>query len=70
MAEELSQLEEDVKRCGHSLSKVPQLVHPDAVNDVSLVKLVDEYYWVTKTLGSKVPSKERVGDWLRWMPDN
>jgi len=62
-------LEEDVKRFGCSLSEVPRLVHPDAVG-VSLVKLVDEYYWVTKTLGYKVPTKEQVGKWLSWMPDN
>jgi hypothetical protein len=70
VAVELSQLEEDVKRLDHSLSEVPQLVHPGAVNNVSLVKLVDEYYWVTKTVGSKVPTKKQVGDWLSWMPDS
>lgn len=67
--EELSELEEDVKRLGYSLNAVPQLVHSGAVN-VSLVKLVDEYYWVTKTVGYKVPTREQADKWLRWMPDN
>jgi hypothetical protein len=66
---ELSELEEDVKRLGYSLNEVPQLVHSGAVN-VSLVKLVDEYYWVTKTLGYTVPTREQVDKWLSWMPDN
>ncbi len=64
---ELSELEEDVKRLGHSLNQVPQLVHCGAVN-ASLVKLVDEYYWVTKTLGYKVPTREQADKWLSWMP--
>jgi hypothetical protein len=67
--EELSDLEEDVKRLGYSLNAVPQLVHSGADN-VSFVKLVDEYYWVTKTLGYKVPTREQADKWLRWMPDN
>lgn len=67
--EELSELEEDVKRLGYSLNEVPQLVHSGAVN-VSLVKLVDEYYWVTKTLDYKVPTREQAVKWLSWMPDN
>jgi hypothetical protein len=66
--EEISELEEDVKRFGYSLNKVPQLVYSGAVNICSLAKLVDEYYWVTKTLGCKVPTREQADKWLSWMP--
>ena len=65
--EELSELEKDVERLGYSLNEVPQLVHSAAV-DVSLVKLVDEYYFVTKTLGYNVPTREQADKWLSWMP--
>jgi hypothetical protein len=64
--EELSELEEDVKRLGFSLNEVPQLVHADC--KVSLVKLVDEFHWVTKTVGHGIPTREQAEKWLSWMP--
>ena len=69
VAEEISELEEDVRRLDHSLNHVPQLVHSRA-DSASLVKLADEYYWVTKTLGYTVPTREQAEKWLKWMPDN
>jgi hypothetical protein len=65
--EELSELKKDVERLGRSLSEVPHLVH-SGDDPVSLVKLVDEYYLVTKTLGYKVPTREQADKWLSWMP--
>ena len=43
-----------------------QLVHPGS--DVSLVKLVDEYYWTRITRGCVVPSRGDLDKWLDWMP--
>ena len=58
----------DVTRLGLPLGGVPQLVHPGS--GVSLVKLVDEYYWTTITLGYVVPTREEIDKWLRWMPND
>lgn len=62
--EEISELEEDLARLGHSLSEVPQLVHGSGG---SLVKLVDEYYWVTVTDSHVIPTRAELEEWLRWM---
>ena len=66
--EEIAELEVDVTRLGCSLGGVPQLVHRGA--GVSLVKLVDEYYWTTITLGYAVPTREGIDEWLTWMPND
>jgi len=68
VAQEVAELEADVKRLGLSLGDVPQLVHPGF--DVSLVKLVDEYYWTTMTREDTVPTRGDLAKWLGWMPDN
>lgn len=63
VAEEISELEADAKRHDYPLSN---LIHgPDG----SLMKLVDEYYWVTLTLGHNVPTRNEFGQWLGWMPN-
>jgi hypothetical protein len=66
--EEIAELEVDVTRLGCSLGGVPQLVHRGS--GVSLVKLVDEYYWTTITLGYVVPTREGIDEWLTWMPND
>jgi len=66
--EEIAELEADVTRLGLSLGGVPQLVHPGS--GVSLVKLVDEYYWTTITLGYVVPTRGDLAKWLGWMPND
>lgn len=48
VAEEISELQVDVARLGHSLSDTSQLIQRSGA---SLVKLVDEYYWITITRG-------------------
>jgi hypothetical protein len=62
--EEISELEADAARLGHRLSDVSQLVHSSGG---SLVKLVDEYYWVTITAGHVLPTRHEVEQWLTWM---
>jgi hypothetical protein len=64
--EEIAELEVDVTRLGLPLGGVPQLVHPGS--GVSLVKLVDEYYWTTITLDYVVPTRGDLEKWLGWMP--
>jgi hypothetical protein len=62
--EELSTLEDDANRLGYSLTDIPQLVEK---RDYSLVKLVDEYYWMTKTRGYTFPTRTELQQWLRWI---
>jgi hypothetical protein len=64
VAEEISDLEVDVLRLGYSLSDMSQLVHGYGG---SLVKLVDEYYWVTVTDGHELPTRIDLEQWLRWI---
>jgi hypothetical protein len=64
VAEEISELEEDVRRLGYSLSDIPQFVHGDCG---SLVKLVDEYYWMTVTEGHALPTRTDLEQWLGWI---
>jgi hypothetical protein len=64
VGEELSELERDVARLGYSLSDVSRLVHGAGA---SLVKLVDEYHWVTITEGLVPPSRNDLEDWLHWI---
>jgi hypothetical protein len=64
IAEEISELEMDMARLGHCLRDVSQLVHGSGG---SLVKLVDEYYWVTITDGHAAPTRDNLEQWLRWM---
>src|ERR1017187_2686990 len=64
VAEEISELDVDVARLGHSLSEVSKLVHGSGG---SLVKLVDEYYWVTITDGHALPTRDDLEQWLRWI---
>lgn len=63
VAEKISELEVDVNPLGYSLSDVSQLVQRPGV---SLVKLVDEYYWITITCGHVVPAQNDLEQWLGW----
>lgn len=62
--EELSTLENDANRLGYSLTDIPQLVEKP---NYSLVKLVDEYYWITKTREYTFPTRTELQQWLRWI---
>jgi len=64
VAGEISELEVDAARLGLSLTDISQLV-PGSSG--SLVKLVDEYYWVTITDGHALPTRDDLEQWLRWM---
>jgi hypothetical protein len=62
---QISDLEQDVQRLERQLIDVPQLVQrPGAC----LVKLVDEYYWITITSSHLVPTQDELERWLRWIP--
>lgn len=61
VAHEIKELKEDVDRLGHSLSEVPELVKCDAY---SLVKIIDQYKYVTITLKYRVPTREVFEAWL------
>jgi hypothetical protein len=63
VAQEISALEVDVKRLAYSLGDVPQLVQ---CPDFSVVKLVDQYNWITITSGHEVPRRDQLEQWLRW----
>lgn len=63
VADEISELEQDVRRLNHSLGDVPQLVQRQCG---SLVKLVDEYYWATITQEHAIPSRDELEKWLTW----
>jgi len=65
VAREISDLEEDVRRLKYSLSDVPQLVRRSGA---SLVKLADEYYWITITSRHMVPTRDEFQQWLQWIP--
>lgn len=62
--EELSTLENDANRLGYSLPDIPQLVEKP---NYSLVKLVDEYYWITKTREYTFPTRTELQQWLSWI---
>lgn len=64
VAEQLSELEVDAARLGYSLADVQKWVHGSAS---SLVKLVDQYYWITITEGHKIPTRDELKRWLSWM---
>ena len=65
---EIRDLERDVKRLGYSLNDVPRLVKRVEPYGVSLVKLVDEYHWMTITSGHTVPDQAEIEAWLCWTP--
>lgn len=71
VADEISELEQDIKRLNHSLSlnyslsDVPELVRREGA---SLVKLIDEYYWTGMPRGHAAPARDELAKWLRWMP--
>lgn len=69
VAEEISALEAEVIGLGHCLADVPHLVQgPHLVDgDRSLVKLVDEFHWITITGKHVVPTRDVLEQWLRWI---
>jgi hypothetical protein len=64
VAREISELEVDAARLGHSSSEPSQLVHGAGG---SMVKLVDESYWVTITDGHQLPTRDELEQWLGWI---
>jgi hypothetical protein len=70
VADEISGLERDVQRLRNTRLVPESADVRDLVNrprDATLVKLVDEYYWITVTLGHSIPPLQR---WARWIPEN
>lgn len=64
VGEEISELEQEASRMGYSLGGVSQLVERQGA---SLVKLVDEYHWITITEGHVPPSRDVLERWLYWI---
>jgi hypothetical protein len=64
VANQISELEMDVTRLTHSVADVPRLVQRSGA---TLVKLVDEYYWITITKGHVIPTRNDLEQWLRWI---
>ncbi len=63
VAREILELKEDVDQLeGLSLSKVPELLEHKGY---SLVKLIDEYKYVTITQKRKIPTREVLDTWFR-----
>jgi hypothetical protein len=65
VANQISDLEQDVRRLKRSLTDVAQLVQRSGA---SLVKLVDEYYWITISSSHAVPTRDELEQWLSWIP--
>lgn len=63
VADEISELEHDVKRLNRSPGDVLHLVSRECG---SLVKLVDEYNYITITLGHAIPASDELEKWLSW----
>jgi hypothetical protein len=67
VAEEILDLKQDVERLKYSLTEVPKLVkRREESYEISLVKLVDEYYWITITKDQRVPDRDQIEEWLGW----
>jgi len=64
VGEQISELEQETSHIGCSLGDVPQLV---GRHGASLVKLVDEYHWITITEGHVPPKREELERWLYWI---
>jgi hypothetical protein len=64
---EIEDLRRNAEELGYSLTEVPRLIdRVDDSYDISVVKLVDEYYWITITSEYKVPDWNQLKVWLRW----
>lgn len=61
---EVQTLKDEAAQLGIEPHDIPGVVsRPES----TLVKLVDEYYWVTITRGCKPPSMEDLKSWLNWV---
>jgi len=63
VGDELDELEQDVKRLKYSLADVPMLVKRQGS---SLIKLMDEFFWITITSGHTIPRRDELTTWLSW----
>ncbi len=61
--QQLFQLETECKEYGISLAELPELL---GRSSSSLVKLVDEYNWVTITRGCLPPTLDELETWYQW----
>jgi hypothetical protein len=64
VAQQISELEADARQRNRSLSNISRIVQRPGA---TLVKLVDEYYWITITLNHVVPTRDELEQWLRWI---
>ena len=61
--EPLEELGKVCERHGHKLSELPTLVKRPRS---TLVKLIDEYLWVTITNKCKAPTNQVLEQWMEW----
>jgi hypothetical protein len=68
---EIEDLRRNAEELGYSLAEVPRLIgRVEDSYDISSVKLVDEYYWITITKEHKVPDRNDLKELLRWAGDS
>lgn len=60
---QLQELEEACGKNGCKLSELPKLI---GRSESSLVKLIDEYYWVTVTRKCPAPPNDVLARWMAW----
>lgn len=61
VANEISEIKQDAKRLSRD-----NILHVVERESGSLVKLVDEYNYVTITLGHVIPTPDKFENWLNW----
>jgi hypothetical protein len=60
---EVEELLADAAKYGVSRSQLPAVI---GHSESTLPKIVDEYFWVTITLGFAVPKVSDLQTWTRW----
>ena len=64
VSERVQQVIDDARRHGIDEKNIPEVVGREGR---SLVKLIDEYHWVTITKGSEPPNRDEVLRWAQWV---
>jgi hypothetical protein len=59
----LEELDQACKELGHRLSDLPELLNR---HTSSLVKLIDEYFWVTVSRKCPAPARAELLKWAAW----
>ncbi len=65
--EKAKEVIEDARRNGIAACMIPKEI---GRHESNIPKLIDEYYWVTKTRGFKIPRRDEVRKWAVWVRDS